>query len=193
MRQPWANVHCSAREAGGGEQKTDLSFGQIEMCHIGISLVIHIVLPCIYISQAAFLRPAGGWAPVPAAFPTVVGGKGKPAGPERQWAGWGGSQGSSPGENSLGERQESDHQRVRRRRGVDRGICDLSSHLNFFTCLFLARLREIAERQELNNDSGSTKKKHLYEAATLLPSSSSAARKKVDLWSVCSASSNTSS
>lgn len=92
------------------------SFGQIEMCHIGISLVIHIVLPCIYISQAALLRPAGGWAPVPAAFPTVARGEGKPAGPERQRAGWRGSQGGSAGKNSLGERQESDHQRVRRRR-----------------------------------------------------------------------------
>lgn len=77
----------------------------------------------------------------------MVRGEGKPAGPERQRAGWGGSQGGSAGENSLGERQESDHQRVRSggagKQGgaeTERGICDLSSHLNVSTYLFLAWL-----------------------------------------------------
>lgn len=120
-----------------------------EMYYVGIRLVIPIVFFCIYFSQAAFLRPAGGWAPVPAALPTVVRGEGKPAGPKRQWAGWWGSQGGSAGEDSLGERQDSDHQRVRRRGRQRRGTLTYSSHLNTFAVFVFGPTVQSLEKWEV--------------------------------------------
>lgn len=173
----------------------NISFQQIEMYYFGIRLVIHIVFPCIYVFQAAFLRPAGGWAPVPAAFPTVVRGEGKPAGPERQWAGWGGSQGGSAGENSLGERQESDHQRVRGGGGDRDRERDLWLIISF-KCLHLFVFGLAVwnlEIQGVNKDSSCKNQMYFYEgtdsACLFIP----AVRNKVELWSICSASSNTSS
>lgn len=95
-----------------GQMYLYLSPWKTRMYWAKMRLLIHIICTFIFFQTAIFC-PAGGWASVPAAFPTVATGEGKPAGSERQWAGCWGSQGCSTGKHSLGDDEDSDHQRVR--------------------------------------------------------------------------------